>query len=52
MVLISAVMPAPDEGSKPAIVSTTGGACGIAALYRKAAIVEKHSRSLKITKET
>jgi hypothetical protein len=25
MVLMSAVMPAPDEGSNPAIVSTTGG---------------------------
>jgi hypothetical protein len=25
MVLMSAVIPAPDEGSKPAIVSTTGG---------------------------
>jgi hypothetical protein len=29
MVLMSAVAPAPDEGSKPAIVKTTGGVCGI-----------------------
>ena len=30
MVLMSAVMPAPDEGSNPAIVSTTGGVAAMA----------------------
>jgi hypothetical protein len=32
---MSAVIPAPEEGSNPAIVSTTGEASAIAAIYRK-----------------
>jgi len=36
MVLMSAVTPAPDEGSKPAIVRTTGGVGAIDEMYRKA----------------
>jgi hypothetical protein len=35
MVLMSAVMPAPDEGSNPAIVSTTGGFSAMAFRSRK-----------------
>src|SRR5512142_3161516 len=48
MVLISAVIPAPEEGSNPAIVSTTGGACGIAALYRMSAPAPNASRFLTL----
>jgi hypothetical protein len=29
---MSAVMPAPELGSNPAMVSTTGGVCGIVAI--------------------
>jgi hypothetical protein len=36
MVFISALIPAPELGSKPAMVSTTGGLGGIVEMYRKA----------------
>jgi hypothetical protein len=35
MVFMSAVMPAPEDGSKPAMVNTVGGASGITQLYPK-----------------
>jgi hypothetical protein len=35
MVLMSAVTPAPEEGSNPAIVSTTGGFSAMAFRFRK-----------------
>src|SRR5580658_9064903 len=40
MVLISAVIPAPEEGSKPAMVRTTGGFRGIIEMYRKPSALE------------
>jgi hypothetical protein len=44
MVLISAVIPAPDEGSNPAIVSTTGGKEGMTAIYPKKALQRSAGR--------
>jgi hypothetical protein len=35
IVFMSAVMPAPEDGSKPAIVNTVGGASGMTQLYRE-----------------
>jgi hypothetical protein len=35
MVLISAVTPAPDDGSRPAMVRTMGGVVGMRKLYSR-----------------
>ena len=35
MVFMSAVTPAPDDGSNPAMVKTTGGVVGMWGMYRK-----------------
>src|SRR5712692_3493895 len=40
MVLMSAVTPAPEEGSNPAMVNTTGGAGAIRAIYRKRSLLQ------------
>src|ERR1051326_647724 len=47
MVLMSAVMPAPEDGSNPAIVRTTGEPSAIAAIYRKRGKVPKSLKSLE-----
>jgi hypothetical protein len=45
---MSAVTPAPDEGSKPAIVKTTGGAEAIDEMYRKASHYKNISAELEL----